>query len=772
MKNPLRKRLPRELKGEFGKYAVIFILLIATIGFVSGFLVADNSMLVAYHEGFEKYNIEDGNFLLEKKMNRAQKKSLEEAGTTLYENFYIEESMENGSTVRIFSQREKVNLVCLMEGEFPQKAGEIAIDRMYADNNQLRVGDELQGAYNHYVITGLVALSDYSCLFSDNNDSMFDSVKFGVAVVCKEQFAQYGEEILHYSYSWKYLEKPENETEEKDMAEEFCKVVNAQTHLKTFVPRYINKAIQFTGEDMGSDKTMIIALLYIIIVIMAFVFGITISNTIVQEANVIGTLRASGYTRGELVRHYMTMPVLVTLAGAVAGNIIGYTVMKDVCVGMYYGSYSLPTYVTVWNEEAFLLTTVIPALLMAVINFCVLEHKLRLSPLQFLRRNIQTIRHGGALYLPPFFPFFTRFRIRVILQNMSNYLMMFVGILFANLLLFFGMIFPSILNYYESTISDHLLCNYQYILQVPYDAMDESRKLQSMISLMRFQSEVETENEDAESFSAYNLQSVAGQYDSEEVMLYGVKPDSRYISIPNVEDGVYLSSAYAEKYQLQTGQYVELEEIYGAEKYRFEIRGIYDYMGAVAVFMDQDTLNRVFDLGEDYFCGYLSDTPVTDIDEEYIGTVIDLEALTKISRQLLVSMGGMMGLVQAFGVLIFLVIIYLLSKIVIEKNGQAISMAKILGYQNLEICRLYIFSTSLVVLGCILLSLPVVTAMIEYIFKVVMMTSISGWIPFYLDPDIPVRVAVMGGLAYGIVAALEYRRIRKVPMDEALKNVE
>ncbi len=44
MKNPLTKRLPREFRKEFGKYLVIFLLLI-TIGFVSGFLVADGSMI-------------------------------------------------------------------------------------------------------------------------------------------------------------------------------------------------------------------------------------------------------------------------------------------------------------------------------------------------------------------------------------------------------------------------------------------------------------------------------------------------------------------------------------------------------------------------------------------------------------------------------------------------------------------------------------------------------------------------------------------------------
>ena len=48
------------MKSDFGKYIVIFLFMTLTIGFVSGFLVADDSMLAAYDEGFEKYNIEHG----------------------------------------------------------------------------------------------------------------------------------------------------------------------------------------------------------------------------------------------------------------------------------------------------------------------------------------------------------------------------------------------------------------------------------------------------------------------------------------------------------------------------------------------------------------------------------------------------------------------------------------------------------------------------------------------------------------------------------------
>lgn len=770
--NPLVKRLPRELKQEIGKYLVIFLLLTGTIGFVSGFLVADGSMISAYNESFTKYNIEDGNFRLADEANKAQIKTIESSGVTLYDNFYLEESLTNDSTLRIFQNREEVNLVCLMEGAMPEAAGEIAIDRMYADNNNIQVGDTLQSANRSWTVTGLVALSDYSCLFSDNNDSMFDSIRFGVSVVTAEEFSSFDKNLLDYSYSWKYDAAPANEIEEKDRSEDLMKVISQEASLEAFVPCYLNQAIQFTGEDMGGDRAMMIALLYIIIVIMAFVFGITVNNTISKEANVIGTLRASGYTRGELIRHYMTMPLIVTGVGAILGNLLGYTVFKDVCVSMYYGSYSLPTYVTIWNAEAFLLTTVVPVLLMVLINFLILWRKLTLSPLKFLRRDLSRKQQKRTFPLTPRIPFFSRFRLRIIFQNISNYCILFVGILFANLLLMFGLLFPSVLAHYQVEIENNLLSEYQYILQVPLDAVNEDHKLESLFHMMVFQSAVETENEDAEKFSAYSLKTTDGPYSSEEVLLYGIQKNSCYIPVDVSGSEVYVSSSYAEKFNLSLGDIITLKESYEDTKYSFTIGGIYDYAGSLSIFMDQETMNRIFDLDSNYFSGYFSNTEITDIDEQYIASIIDVETLTKISRQLDVSMGSMMEMMDAFAIAMFMILIYLLSKIIIEKNAQSISMAKILGYTNSEISRLYIVSTSIVVVCFLLISLPIEYHAMYFLFRAIMMSSITGWITFYVDPIIYVKMLLMGILTYGVVALLEYRKIRKVPMDEALKNVE
>ena len=67
IKNPLIKRIPRELLGDWKKYIVVSLFLILTIGFVSGMYIANGSMMKAADEGKSKYKMEDGHFELNHK---------------------------------------------------------------------------------------------------------------------------------------------------------------------------------------------------------------------------------------------------------------------------------------------------------------------------------------------------------------------------------------------------------------------------------------------------------------------------------------------------------------------------------------------------------------------------------------------------------------------------------------------------------------------------------------------------------------------------------
>ena len=349
--------------------------MLALIGVASGFFVADVSLKEAYDNSFEKYNIEDGNFKVAQVPDGEVIKAIEEENKLkLYNNFYSMQESVGGSRIRFFVDRKEVNKVCVLEGELPKNSGEVALDRLYMKSNELELDGDVEIGGKEYKIVGIVALPDYSGMYENNTDFMFDTEKFGVGIAVQEDYDKFCETNIHYSYSWKYDSAPADRLgkEAIDRATDISKALSQKVQLLDYIPGCINNAINFAGNDVGHDKIMMMVMLYMLIVIIAFVFAVTTGNTIVKEANVIGTLRASGYTKGELIRHYMAAPIIVLLVACVVGNILGYTVFKEFMADAYLGSYSFVSYTTVWNPEAFIYTTIIPLILLSLINFIML----------------------------------------------------------------------------------------------------------------------------------------------------------------------------------------------------------------------------------------------------------------------------------------------------------------------------------------------------------------------------------------------------------------
>ena len=793
MRNPLCKRIVRELKRDWKKYLVVALFLILTIGFVSGMYVANGSMMQAAAEGKEKYHLEDGHFELDQKADQELIRAIETGEkadvkqfypdqakmelddsdfsavpVTVYENFYRNEDEDHDNdgksdgTIRVYERTEEINQACLMEGSFPETEDEIAVDRMHADNAGIQVGDTITVSGQSYYVTGLIAYVNYSTLHEKSTDLMFDALKFNVAMVTKDGFGRLSGSI-HYTYAWKYEQKYADEIEEKKQSDDFMKALLTQTvvhenEIQDYVPRYANPAINFATDDMGSDEAMGGVLLDILIVIIAFIFAVTISNTIMKESQTIGTLRASGYTKGELVRHYLAIPVIVTMIAAIVGNLMGYTVFKDVVVSMYYNSYSLPTYETIWNPDAFVKTTVIPVFLMFVINLLVIIRMMQHTPLQFLRCDLKKSKRKKTVRLPKW-KFFSRFRLRIIFQNMPDYAVLFAGIFFIMVMLAMAVGMPSTLNYYQDNAEDMMFAKYQYVLK---SCEDEEGKM------------IHTDNQDVEEFCMKALKKTGDELD-EEVSIYGIRDNSRYIQIENLseleENEVYLSRPFSEKYNLKVGDIIKLDEKYEHKQYQFKVSGIYEKCQSIAVFLPIEKYRSLFELGKEEFTGYISDTEITDIEEDKIATVITKEDITKMCDQLDHSMGAYMQYFQILCILLSAVLIYLLTKLIIEKNETTISMAKILGYENREIASLYLLSTTMVVVVAYTISVILGSTVMKQAWKIIMF-KYNGWFAFTIEPMGYVKMFSFVLLGYLIVIILDFRRIRKIPMEEALKNVE
>lgn len=895
-RNPLFRRVPRELLGDWRKYLVVCLFLVLTIGFVSGMYVANGSMLAALDAGVTEYKRENGHFELkeeaskellaaietgekadikqyytdkvmaelddkfeeefkprfdetfskefetafrkqvkssltasgmdettaetmaesavkqakasgeydaayekaygeaydtayrqaydeardkaiteieEKYADAAEKYELDDTNFTpvrarVYPNFFRNENVEeNGDgasdgTIRVYATTEDVNLACLMDGRLPETAEEIAIDRMHADNVGLAVGDDITVGGQQYEIVGLIAYVNYTTLHEKTTDLMFDALKFDVAMVTQAGFERLSAPV-RYCYAFRYEDAPADEIDEKGMSDDFLRALLTQTvtadnELSDYVPGYANPAVTFAPEDMGSDESMGGVLLNILIVIIAFIFAVTVSNTITREASAIGTLRAMGYTRWELTLHYLAMPLIVTLFAACIGNLLGYTVMKQIVVSMYYNSYSLPGYRTLWNPSAFGKTTIIPLAIMLAVNLLVISQMLRHTPLQFLRRDLKKTRRKKALRLPSW-KFLRRFRMRIILQNLANYCILFAGVFFIMVLLAMAVGMPSTLKYYQSRVSDMMLADYQYVLSSPEDENGKP---------------IETNVPEAEIFGLHALQLKAPSLD-EEVSVYGIETDSAYVQLSGFselsEGEAYISAPLSEKYGISEGDTVTLEEKYENKAYTFTVMGIYDKCQTIALFLPMERYRTTFGLKDEEFTGYLSNVPIEDLPEDSVATVITQRDLTKMADQLDHSMGSYMTYFQYLCVLLAAVLIYLLSKLIIEKNETAISMTKILGYSVREIAGLYLRSTTLMLVLSDAVGVVLGTLVMKKAWRAIMATY-SGWFGFHMELWDYGKMFLLVLIGYLLVMLLDFRRIRRIPMDTALKNVE
>lgn len=990
MRNPLTKRIPRELAKDAAKYIAIFIMMVLLISMCSGMRVGNESLKKAYYDSFEIYNIEDGHIVFDKQLPESLKNTLEEKiGMKLYDGYYFDETMsETGADIRVYKQTSEVNKPCLLSGELPDADNEIAIDRVFAKNNDINVGDKMTLNGKELTVTGFVALPNYSTLYENNTDAMFDSINFSIAVMTDSGFGSVGSKNLSYNYAWQYNKEYKDDIEAAELSEKFLDVIedeltaydeaivekqvdeitdklekaseeyadiykerfenkieevtetvktgaeeygklyktaleekissvaeNVQkgaeeyaallmtgkqptkadlsvdvddfafqmignsvqaamsgteytapseqeflaqykdsvkkptqadlsvetddftfkmiedtvsamlsgeepsapsedefkdAYLKTiekptkdelsvplddflfgiiedgvdaeingeeyempadeefedeidktdiisvddYVPRYLNMAVIFSIDDIGGDEAGTMVMVYMMIALIAFIFAVTISNTVVSEAGVIGTLRASGYTKGEMIRHYMALPIIVTFIAAVAGNIIGYTVMKDFCVDLYLNSYSLTTYVTVWDASAFILSTVVPIVLMLIINFAVLISKLKLSPLKFLRRDLRKNNNKKAFRLNTKIPFKTRFSLRILLTNLPGYIIMIIGILFSSILISFGDMMPRIMTDYKEIVIRDMISEYQYIV---YD----------------YEEAGEVSDEQAEKFAMSSFDYSKEGFLTDSISVYGVSENSRYVSANIPEGTALISTGISQKYGLSEGDIITLDEKYKRDiSYEIKIGGVYDYESSLAMFMNLDDYNSTFGKDKDYFTGYFSNKELTELDPDDVASVITASDYTKLSDQLMTSMGGMMDLFKWFGAFFFIIVIYVLCKQVIERNFQSIALTKILGFRNSEIAGLYIVSTSIAVLVGLLISIPFIDVAMKTIFKGYIYTMMTGYIPCTISPITYTVTFVTGVACYAAVALLQMRKVAKVSKSEALKNVE
>ena len=94
MRNPLIKRIPKELASDWHKYLVIILFMVIMIGVISGMYVGHDSMLASVAEGRVELKLEDGSFELSDKASPELIEAISTGEMADVRQYFIDEGMK------------------------------------------------------------------------------------------------------------------------------------------------------------------------------------------------------------------------------------------------------------------------------------------------------------------------------------------------------------------------------------------------------------------------------------------------------------------------------------------------------------------------------------------------------------------------------------------------------------------------------------------------------------------------------------------------------
>lgn len=817
----LYKRVFRDLKSHFLRNSALFILLTIMISVTSGFLIVSESTAARNNQLMTSGQVEDGQVYLAAPMSESIEHSISKNDITIEKMNRIDAKLPHNKILRLYGNRDNINLPIISNGRLAKKSNEVALSANYIENNHLRLGDEIRVPGDYFVdlkertlkIVGVYVSPDYNSPFQKNSDFMFDNINFGIGLVSKDLAYKFnpGKTVFQVSYRFKDAElrpvnnvkigvkktpiSKANQQKKKKIENDFLARVSSDGTLLGLLRAEDNKSINYMMDDMGGDRPMMMVLGALMVILIAFLFAVASSNKIVEDSEIIGTLLATGYRKSEILKQYMATPVIVTLAAALCGNILGYTLLVKPYSTVYYRSFNLPAFKALFNSQALLLTTVVPIIIMLFINYAYLVKSLKYSPLDFLRHSISKKKYRK---IQPFKSagFKTRFRVRVLINSIGDYIIMAIGIFTISLLLFYAFSASPTFDKFSKASSAGLVSKYQYILKspVPLEAIgsdsgatsdsgiDSHSNIDSGSSISSHSNtDLESNNasdsgikQQAEKFTI----SSASVYmrirkSNEEISTMGISDNSIYfknLNLSKSDKNVVISDGLAKKAEKDVGDYIRIKNEITGKTREYKISAIYKYEPALTAFFPREQLNKIIGKDNGYFNGYLSNQKL-NIDEKFLANTVDKETVSDAGKTLKNIVGPMLDVFTYASLTFFFVFIFILTKIIINKNRLSIAYLKIFGYTRREISLIYIMPTTVVLILTFILSWPLQKKLLGYI-SFVAFSKFAGYFELAISNALFFKAFGYALLIYMLVCIGQVYNISKINYGEVLKNRE
>lgn len=836
MQKVLRKRIWRDFKSNLPRYLALSLLIILAMYLVVSLVGAAETIIRGSENADSRQCVEDGDFSLFVPMKDEEMEDLEADGVTIEPQFYMDYEIDEDHTIRIFANRDEVNRIDLVKGTLAEKKNELVVERQFAEKNDISAGDVITFGGREFTVTGIGTTPDYDNVLKSLGDTGCDCLHFGTGFVAADVydtlraeeksikseeyyyayrlngamtddelkdrlekleftsgdvedpfFQEYWDRtmgkkddltdgiqelldgakelkelkafedgIIEYTDGTKEAEDGSNELldgiqELKDETDDMIDDIFSEDaqNLMTFVKAGDNARIQAASGDQELYRSVGTIAGAILLILISYVLSVFVVHSIDQESAVIGALYALGVKRKNLMAHYVTLPTVITFVSGLIGTLLGYSSL-GVPIQMQdcYNYYSLPDLDVIYMPYLFIYGIVVPPVISIIVNSLVIRKRLS-KPVLTMIRNEQKVGNGKDIKLGNM-SFMNLFKIRQMLRESRTGFTVVFG-MFVSLLL--AMMSLEIYTYCANVNRDYVndtKYEYMYTYKYPTEEVPEGGYEAYAKTLKK-------------KIYGYNF----------DITVMGLTENNPFfdVDLSDSSSKVAISSSIAYKYGLDVGDTLTLKDDEADKIYAFEIASVAQYAPSFMVFMPYDKALELFDEPEDYFNVVFSDHAL-DVETGRLYATTTKTDVKKAAGIFSDIMQGMILTIGGVSVLIFIVVMYLMMKVMIDRSSFNIALIKIFGYRNKEVKKMYLDGNFYIITIGSLISIPLTKWIMDVAYEPAFVPNIACGIdksfPFWM------YLAIFAGILilYFIINHLLIRRIRKMVPAEVLKNRE
>lgn len=738
----INKRAVRSIKNNIAFYIICIILTLLTSMLIVAAVSTGHTLTNVVADFVDEYKAEDAEFVTYHPISDADIETLEQDYDIIleygrYKDITTKDEGYGDSVIRIFPMPEKLNLCEVRDGKRPE-SGEAMLTQNFADCHDIKVGDMVKFGDVSYKISAFATKSDYIYMLQELSGYR-DNEKFALMIVGEADYEKIDAEEIGY-YSIRYNKDNEREVRKKlNNDYVIASYLAAATNTRISMP--VNEGEAVTNMAMLFAPAMFI----IVIALIVMVLGRRIKN----EQYLLGTFLALGFSKKQIIRHYMRFGLLPGIAGSVLGVLCAIPFTKFLSYFFIEFDYEKLTYTNSYDVVAIVIAMVIPSVLYCLAIAWQAVGLLKKSPVELIRNTGKDSRTIGVMKNSPV-KTATKLRVRSVIGHPGRSMVTVIGVCIAAFCILTGLIMKDSLD----DLMDNGLTSsvkYEYLYRLNYLGEGEPEQGEAL-----FQNYYEVEGSTVQ-LSAQGIDENSDYF-----------PDKTEDGKSLAMDKYYLTSAAAETYGVKAGDEFSFYNIADLKEHKVTISGVVTDNTHCYLYSARDNITELAGVGKDTYNCIVSDKKL-ELPKDEIASETIMTVAADTMNDLMGPMDAIIIILEIFGIVLGVFILYLIINMIAAENRTGISVMKVLGLSKREIAgRVLNVNHVLVCIGFVL-SIPLAYGFV----KIGYADTIENY-GMLLAPVITVKSLIIGFLlawiTYEISLFLQRRKISGIDMVEALKE--